>query len=280
MIGVFDSGHGGLTVLHALTQRLLSEAFVYLGDHRNAPYGPRPEDEIHALTVAAVKRLFAEGCHLVLVACNTASAVALRRLQQDWLPAAAPEHRVLGVFVPMVEVLAGISWRDGTAMKGLVESDAMVAVFGTQRTIHSGAFPFEVGLRAPRMRVVSQACPHLAAAIEADEPETVLRQLVEGYVAEMLQQTEGRAPAAAVLGCTHYPLVAHLFRAALPASVLLLDQPTVVAESLADYLARHRRFAAAAVEAGHRRFLTTGDPVRVSAYASRFFGAPVTFEKA
>jgi glutamate racemase len=285
MIGVFDSGHGGLTVLHALTQRLPGEAFTYLGDHGNAPYGPRPEAEIYALTLAAVERLFAEGCRLVLLACNTASAIALRRLQQDWLPEAAPEHRVLGVFVPMVEVLAGVSWRDGTSMpsalrSGLVAPDGMVAVFATQRTIHSGAYPFEIGLRAPRMRVVSQACPHLAAAIEADEPEAVLRALVEGYVAEMLQQTEGRVPAAAVLGCTHYPLVAHLFRAALPASVLLLDQPAIVADSLADYLTRHHRFAAEPAEAGHRHFLTTGDPARVSAYASRFFGAEVRFGRA
>lgn len=280
MIGVFDSGHGGLTVLHALTQRLPRAVFTYLGDHGNAPYGPRPEEQIYALTLAAVERLFVEGCLLVLLACNTASAIALRRLQQDWLPAAAPERRVLGVFVPMVEVLAGVSWRDGTRIPGLVAPDGMVAVFATQRTIHSGAYPFEVGLRAPRMRVVSQACPHLVAAIEADEPEAVLRQLVEGYVAEMLQQTEGRLPAAAVLGCTHYPLVAPLFRAALPETVVLLDQPSIVADSLADYLARHQRFAAGPAEAVRRRFLTTGDPARVSAFASRFFGAPVAFEKA
>lgn len=280
MIGVFDSGHGGLTVLHALTRRLPGEGFIYFGDHGNAPYGPRPEEEIYALTLAAVERLFAEGCLLVLLACNTASAIALRRLQQDWLPVAAPERRVLGVFVPMVEVLAGVSWRDGTRIPGLVAPDGMVAVFATQRTIHSGAYPFEIGLRAPHMRVVSQACPHLAAAIEADEPEPVLRFLVEGYVAAMLHQTEGRAPAAAVLGCTHYPLVAHHFAAALPPDVLLLDQPVVVADSLADYLARHDRFAVKAGEAGHRRFLTSGDAARVSAFASRFFGAEVRFEKA
>ncbi|HMA16435.1 MAG: glutamate racemase [Bacteroidota bacterium] len=280
MIGVFDSGHGGLTVLHALTRRLPGEGFIYFGDHGNAPYGPRPEEEIYALTLAAVERLFAEGCLLVLLACNTASAIALRRLQQDWLPTAAPERRVLGVFVPMVEVLAGVSWRDGTKVSGKVAPDGMVAVFATQRTIHSGAYPFEIGLRAPHMRVVSQACPHLAAAIEADEPESVLRSLVAGYVAAMLQQTEGRAPDAAVLGCTHYPLVAHHFAEALPPQVLLLDQPDIVADSLADYLTRHDRFAARTEEAGHRRFLTTGDPARVSAFASRFFGAEVRFEKA
>lgn len=280
MIGVFDSGHGGLTVLHALTERLPGESFTYLGDHGNAPYGPRPEEEIYALTLAAVERLFAEGCLLVLLACNTASAVALRRLQQNWLPETAPERRVLGVFVPMVEVLAGVSWRDGTVLPGKVAPDGMVAVFATQRTIHSGAYPFEVGLRAPHMRVVSQACANLVAAIEADEPEAVLRKLVEVYVAEMLAQTQGRAPDAAVLGCTHYPLVAHLFAAALPRSVLLLDQPGIVADSLADYLARHDRFACVAEESGRRRFLTTGDPARVSAFASRFFGAEVRFEKA
>jgi len=280
MIGVFDSGHGGLTVLHALTRRLPGEGFIYFGDHGNAPYGPRPEQEIYDLTRAAVERLFAEGCLLVLIACNTASAVALRRLQQDWLPTAAPERRVLGVFVPMVEALAGVSWRDGTKVPGAVAPDGMVAVFATQRTIHSGAYPFEVGLRAPHMRVVSQACPDLVSAIESDAPEARLRGLVRGYVAALLQQTEGRAPAAAVLGCTHYPLVAHLFAEALPPEVLVLDQPRIVADSLADYLTRHERFAAGPGEAGHRRFLTTGDPARVSAFASRFFGAEVRFEKA
>ncbi|MEQ9606902.1 MAG: aspartate/glutamate racemase family protein [Kiloniellaceae bacterium] len=280
MIGVFDSGHGGLTVLHALTQRMPREAFTYLGDHGNAPYGPRPEEEIYALTLAAVERLFAEGCLLVLIACNTASAIALRRLQQDWLPQAAPERRVLGVFVPMVEALAGVSWRDGTQVPGKVAPDGMVAVFATQRTTHSGAYPFEVGLRAPHMRVVSQACPHLVNAIEAGESEAVLRELVSGYVAAMLAQTEQRAPDAAVLGCTHYPLVAPLFAEALPQGVQLLDQPAIVADSLADYLLRHERFAMQQGEAGHRRFLTSGDPARVSALASRFFGAELRFEKA
>lgn len=280
MIGVFDSGHGGLTVLQALSERLPDEAFTYLGDHGNAPYGRRPSEEIYDLTLAGIECLFAEGCNLVLLACNTASAIALRRLQQDWLPAAAAEHRVLGVFVPMVEALSAVSWRDGAPVPGHLAEDGLVAVFATQRTIHSAAYPFEVGLRAPHMRVVSQACPHLVAAIEGDEPTAVLREMVEGYVAEMMQQTQGRAPDAAVLGCTHYPLVADLFAAALPQGVRLLDQPGIVSQSLADYLTRHSRFVAGPEEAGRRRFLTTGDPEKVSAFASRFFGAEVRFEKA
>jgi glutamate racemase len=280
VIGVFDSGHGGLTVLHALTARLPREGFLYLGDHGNAPYGRRPDEEIHALTLAGVERLFAQGCLLVLLACNTASAIALRRLQQDWLPTAAPERRVLGVFVPMVEALTAVSWRDGAPVPGRMPENGLVGVFATQRTIHSAAYPFEIGLRAPQMRVVSQVCPHLADAIEADEPEEILRALVEGYVDAMLHQTEGRPPDAVVLGCTHYPLVAHLFAAALPRSTRLLDQPKIVADSLADYLARHQRFAATPEEAGRRIFLTTGDPPKVSAFASRFFGAEIAFEKA
>ncbi len=280
MIGVFDSGHGGLTVLHALTERMPREAFTYLGDHGNAPYGRREDEEIYSLTLAAVERLFEAGCLLVLLACNTASAIALRRLQQSWLPSVAPERRVLGVFVPMVEALTAVSWRDGGPVPGRLPENGLVGVFATQRTIHSAAYPFEIGLRAPTLRVVGQACPHLVAAIEDDAPEAQLRELVEGYVAEMLQQTEGRAPDAVVLGCTHYPLVAHLFAAALPSATRLLDQPQIVADSLTDYLTRHPRFAATAEEAGRRVFLTTGAPQKVSAYASRFFGAAITFEKA
>ena len=280
MIGVFDSGHGGLTVLHALTERLPREAFTYLGDHGNAPYGRRPSEEIYTLTLAGIERLFAEGCTLVLLACNTASAIALRRLQQDWLPEVAPERRVLGVFVPMVEALTAVSWRDGKPVPGRMPEDGLVGVFATQRTIHSAAYPFEIGLRAPNLRVVSQACPHLVSAIEEDAPEARLRELVEGYVAEMLRQTEGRPPDAVVLGCTHYPLVAHLFAAALPQGTRLLDQPRIVADSLTDYLDRHPRFAATSEEAGRQVFLTTGDPEKVSAFASRFFGAEIAFEKA
>lgn len=280
MIGVFDSGHGGLTVLRALTERLPQEGFLYLGDHGKAPYGPRPDQEIFDLTQAAIDHLFESGCQLVLLACNTASAIALRRLQQTWLPLAAPEHRVLGVFVPMVEALTAVSWRDGAPMPGRVPEDGLVGVFATQRTTDSAAYPFEIGLRSPNLRVVSQACPHLAAAIEADAPEGQLREMVGGYVAEMLDKTDGRAPDAVVLGCTHYPLVAQYFAEALPPDTRLLDQPAVVAESLAEYLERHPCFAVRPEEAGLRRFLTTGDPERVSTFASRFFGTEVNFEKA
>lgn len=278
MIGVFDSGHGGLTVLRQLSARLPGEYFVYLGDHAFAPYGRREPEEIYRLTLQSVEWLFQYGCRLVLLACNTASAVALRRMQQDWLPRNAPNHRVLGVFVPMVEALTAVSWRDGLPVPGRAAEDGLVAIFATQRTVASGAYPLEISLRAPQLRVVSQACANLVAAIEAQRPAEELETMVAGYVGELLAASGGEAPAAAVLGCTHYPLVADSFAAALPATTRLLDQPTIVADSLADYLKRHGRFAAPAGSRPGVRFLTTGDPERVSAFASRFFGAPVTFE--
>lgn len=278
MIGVFDSGHGGLTVLRQVMARLPREYFVYLGDHAFAPYGRRDPEEIYRLTLQSVEWLFQYGCRLVLLACNTASAVALRRMQQDWLPQTAPNHRVLGVFVPMVEALTAVSWRDGLPVPGQEAQDGLVAIFATQRTVASGAYPLEISLRAPQLRVVSQACRNLAAAIEAQRPPDELQEMVAGYVAELMAATGGEAPNSVVLGCTHYPLVADHFAAVLPATTRLLDQPRIVAASLADYLQRHRRFAAPAQSRPGIRFLTTGDPGRVSAFASRFFGAEVAFE--
>ncbi len=277
MIGVFDSGHGGLTVLRQLIARLPQEYFVYFGDHAHAPYGRREPEEIYQLTLEAVERLFQHGCRLVLLACNTASAVALRRMQQDWLPQNAPNHRVLGVFVPMVEALTATSWRDGLPLPGRVAEDGLVAVFATQRTVLSGAYPLEISLRAPQLRVVAQACPQLVAAIEGQEPPARLKSMVTGYVAEMLAKTGAAAPGAAVLGCTHYPLVAEHFAEALPQTTRLMDQPGIVAASLAEYLERHPRFAATPGSLSGARFLTSGDPRTVSAFASRFFGAEVAF---
>ncbi|WP_422368838.1 glutamate racemase [Pelagibius sp.] len=277
MIGVFDSGHGGLTVLRQLTARMPQEHFVYFGDHAFAPYGRRDPEEVYRLTLEAVERLFQHGCRLVLLACNTASAVALRRMQQDWLPQNAPNHRVLGVFVPMVEALTAVSWRDGLPVPGQTQPDGLVAIFATERTVLSGAYPLEISLRAPQLRVVSQACKNLVAAIEGQAAADELQSMVSGYVGELMAASGGEKPDSAVLGCTHYPLVADCFAAALPEETRLLDQPLIVADSLADYLRRHKRFAAAQNAAGGVRFLTSGDPERVSTFASRFFGAAVTF---
>lgn len=280
MIGVFDSGHGGLTVQRVLAAAFPELPFVYLGDHGNAPYGKRSGPEVLELTRACVDLLFREGCPLVILACNTAAAVALRSLQQDWLPVRAPERRVLGILVPTVEAITGVPWLDDAPRVGLAADTRTVAIFATQRTVLSNSFPVEIAKRAPGIRVVQQACPELVGAIEAGAPEPALRSLVGSYVAELMQALGGAPPDTVVLGCTHYPLVAHLFAERLPAGVEVLSQPELVAEGLRHYLARHPEFRAPAGPGAPRRFLTTGDPRRVSALTGRFFGQAMAFEPA
>jgi glutamate racemase len=279
MIGVFDSGHGGLTVLRALVARLPERAFLYLGDHGHAPYGEREDAEIIELTRAQVTRLFDEGCRLVLLACNTAAAVALRRLQQDWLPGAYPERRVLGVFVPMVEAVTNVPWQIEGPVPAILPAAQAIGVFATRRTVESGAYLREIARRAPDLRVVQQAWPGLVKHIEDDAPAQDVSALVQGFAAGLLAQTGGTPPDSVILGCTHFPLVQREFAAALPPGVRIFAQPEVVAASLAAYLARHPEFDAPAAPRVTTRFLTTGDPAAVSALTKRFFGAALRFQK-
>ena len=283
MIGVFDSGHGGLTVLRALVARLPERAFVYLGDHGHAPYGERADAEIYDLTRANVTRLFDRGCRLVLLACNTAAAVALRRLQQEWLPSAYPERRVLGVFVPMVEAVTEVPWHLKTPPDTACQEPAVVGVFATRRTVASGAYPCEIAKRAPSIRVMQQACPGLVNLIEAGASPDVLEAAIAEHVAGFMAQLDGVVLDSVILGCTHYPLVAGSFVAALAAEGLgaarLHSQPELVADSLAAYLARHPEFDAAPAPRAATRFLTTGDPAAVAALANRFFGTALRFQK-
>lgn len=267
-----DSGLGGLTVLDALVARLPDQPFLYLGDNARAPYGTREPGEILAATRAAVARLFAGGCGLVILACNTASAVALRRLQEDWLPGQGGDRRVLGVFVPVIEALAGRPWGERGPPTPLPAAD--VALFATPATVASGAFPRELGLRATGLRVVARACPGLVEALEAGD-RAGAGALARAHARALLARSP--APAAAVLGCTHYPLVEAEFRAVLPAQTRILSQPDLVAESLADYLCRHPRFRETG---GGVRHLTTGDPAAVSAAAARLLGPRAGFAPA
>ena len=278
MIGVFDSGHGGLTVLRALVQRFPDEAFVYFGDHANAPYGDRSSGEIVDLTRVAVETLFGAGCGLVLLACNTATCVAVRRLQQVWLPSTefAKTHNVLGIVAPTVEAATQTAWGVGSPQYPQKYNSDVIAVFGTTRTIASGVYPQEIHKRCPKVTVLQQACPALAGAIEAGAPEVELDRLVAAGVGRLMAQTGGAPPHRAILGCTHYPLVEHLFRRHLPAFTRLLSQPEVVADSFEDYLARHPRY-----RTGTRglRLITTGDPGAVSAAARVLWDEVGTFER-
>ncbi len=279
MIGVFDSGIGGLTVLRALTRRMPEERFLYFGDHAFAPYGKRPADEIYTLTRRGVDRLFREGCGLVLVACNTASAVALRRLQQEWLPTAWPDRNILGVFVPVIESLSGQTWTAPGPTRYSPERPAStVAVFATRTTVESNAFGRELKPRARHLRLLQQACPRLAQAIEEGWDESDLDRGIARYVGALMSKAGSRPVDLVVLGCTHFPLVQEIFARHLPPGTRILDQPALCAEGLADYLARHKRFAKGKEEAPGVRLLTSGDPAEINENAARFYGEPVTFE--
>ncbi|MBL1437993.1 MAG: aspartate/glutamate racemase family protein [Rhodobacteraceae bacterium] len=267
-IGVFDSGLGGLTILRALKERLPEQAFVYLGDNANTPYGTRDAYDVFDLTTKSVQTLFDNGCELVILACNTASASALHRMQVSWL--AKGEQRVLGVFVPMIENLTKRDWGDNAppTHTGLEN----VAVFATRSTIESGAFPREMKFRARDVEIVGQICDGLVDAIEAGDMAQS-EALVKAHVATLLEVLP--EPQSAVLGCTHYPIVERFFRAALPAHTKLLSQPQIVADATADYLARHERYR----EHGLTQYLTTGKVDKVGQLAELFLGHPADWQK-
>jgi glutamate racemase len=279
MIGVFDSGHGGLTVLQALERHLPRQQFVYLGDHGHAPYGNRAPDDIYRLTLDAIEGLFRLGCPLVVMACNTAAATGLRRLQQTWLPDRYPNRRVLGVLVPMVEAITGVPWMADIRTGQRRGRTRTVAIFGTRHTVTSGAYLHEIGKRAPEITVVQQACPVLVELIERAAPAPVIARAVRRYTALLMRRLKDVPPDAVILGCTHYPLIADLFAAALPSGVEVLSQPDITARSLAAYLVRHPVFGRATQPVpAASRFYTTGPAAPVSALASRFYGKPADFK--
>jgi len=278
MIGVFDSGFGGLTVHRALIEALPGRDFVYLGDNRNAPYGVRPPIEVLNLTCAALERLFAEGCTLAVVACNTASTVALRWIQQQWLPVRRRDdgiaRNVIGIVVPTIEAATGIGWdKDSTAVQPARQSST-IAVFATCRTVESECYPIEIRKRRPDITVVQQACPELAGSIESGLPRRELQALVDRYICELMSKIEAE-PECVILGCTHFPLVADLFAAALPAGVRMIHQPEATARALKAYLDRHPEYDGS--HGGRRKFLSTGFSTEALPLIERFWGDEVPF---
>ncbi len=266
-VGIFDSGLGGLTVLDAVARRLPEVPFVYFGDNAHAPYGVRTADDIFALTCAAVERLWDEGCDLVILACNTASAAALRRMQETWIP---PEKRVLGVFVPLIEALTERQWGDNSPPREVAVKH--VALFATPATVASRAFQRELAFRAIGVDVEAQPCGGVVDAIEQGD-EILAEALVRSHVEALKRRMPD--PEAAILGCTHYPLMEKIFQEALGPQVKVYSQADLVAESLADYLERRPGFHGSGKVS---RFLTTGDPAGVSNKATQFLRRRITFE--
>jgi glutamate racemase len=283
-IGVFDSGVGGLTVHRELTRRFPQRDFVYLADQAHAPYGGRGGEEIVELTKAGCERLFEAGASVVVLACNTASAIALRRLQQTWIPGLRERLgrpvNVLGIIVPTIEAATGLPWsfeaeRPQEGEK--IQAVDITGVFCTAATAISRVFEIEIDKRREDIAVFCEPCPGLAGLIELGAPVEELTVLGNDHVGA-LRRRIGRHPDKAILGCTHYEIIAELFAEALPAGTVLIEQPTAVADALDRYFARHPEYALG--DSGRRDFLTTGQAGPQSDLIARFWGAPLTFDQA
>lgn len=262
-IGVFDSGYGGLTILNQIRELLPQYDYIYLGDNARAPYGTRSFDIVYRFTLEAVRYLFDQGCHLVILACNTASAKALRTIQQNDLPLIDPDRRVLGVIRPTVEKVGEIS-RNGN-----------IGIVGTPGTIRSGSYELEIAKLHPTFHTYTQACPMWVPLVENREASS---PGADYFVKQEVDRLMAKEPAidTIILGCTHYPLLYDKIRRYVPESARVLPQGEIVAESLVAYLQRHPEMEAKCSKGGTCSYRTTESPDKFAELASLFIGAPVT----
>ncbi len=261
-IAVFDSGYGGLTVLKELLSEFPNYDFIYLGDNARAPYGNRSYDVVYKYTLEAVKRLFSLGAHLVILACNTASAKALRSIQQNDLPKLDSDRRVLGVIRPSVELLASNS------------HSGHVGILGTEGTVLSNSYPLEIQKLSPQLTVTQEACPMWVPIVENNEFES---DGASFFVERNLRQLMERDPDidTVVLGCTHYPLLLPLIEKHLPAHVTIVSQGPIVANSLKDYLRRHPEMDKKISKNGQCRFYTSEQADKFDESASLFLNKEI-----
>jgi len=266
-IGVFDSGYGGLTVLRSVIDELPQYDYLYLGDNARTPYGTRSFEVVYEYTLQAVEKLFEMGCHLVILACNTASAKALRSIQQRDLPNIDPTRRVLGVIRPSVERIPEVT-RSGH-----------VGVLGTTGTVKSESYPMEIrkiSVGHP-VRTYQEACPMWVPIVENNEIGTPgADYFVEKNVKQLLEK-DAKIDTV-ILGCTHYPLLSETIRKFLPKHIQLLEQGPIVADRLADYLRRHPEIEQKCTKGGSRRFLTTESVENFETRAGMFFGESLQAE--
>jgi glutamate racemase len=266
-IGVFDSGYGGLTILKSIMEKLPRYDYIYLGDNARTPYGSRSFDVVYEYTRQAVMKLFSMGCQLVILACNTASAKALRTIQQNDLPLFDPSRRVLGVIRPSVEKIP------------LYTKTGHVGILGTTGTVLSNSYPLEIAkISGDRVIVTQEACPMWVPLVENDE---TCNPAADYFVRKNIIRLFEKDPDidTVILGCTHYPLLMPTIRKFLPDHVMLLEQGPILAESLADYLVRHPEMAENCSKEGTRRFLTTESVENFEPRAIMFLGNQLSAEK-
>ena len=264
-IGVFDSGYGGLTILDGIRQLLPEYDYLYLGDNARAPYGPRSFDVVYEFTRQAVQRLFEMGCHLVILGCNTASAKALRTIQQVDLPQWDKDRRVLGVIRPTAEVI------------GSLTESRHVGVLATEGTIKSESYNLEIKKLYPDVQVSGVACPFWVPLVEYNEADS---PGADYFVKKRIDQIMNLDPQidAIILGCTHYPLLMPKILKYLPAGVMVVPQGEYVAESLKSYLERHPEMEQQCSKGGTTHYLTTENPDKFKEQAQIFLHEPVEVE--
>jgi glutamate racemase len=266
-IGVFDSGFGGLTVLKEITTRLPEYDYIYLGDNARAPYGCRSFETVYKYTLQAVNWLFNKGCFLIILACNTASAKALRTIQQKDLPAIAPSRRVLGVIRPVTEII------------GTLSSSGHIGILATAGTVKSNSYLLETAKSFPNVTITQQACPLLVPLIENNEFDNEgAAFFINKYLSELLQKDQ--LIDTIILGCTHYPLIINGIKAVLPSHIKVISQGTIVAESLDDYLRRHPEIENQLGKNHKRSFFTTDTSEMFNDLAELFYGENIFSEHA
>jgi glutamate racemase len=261
-IGIFDSGYGGLTVMKEIVKELPQYDYIYLGDNARAPYGNRSFDTVYRYTLQCVQWFFQQNCPLVILACNTASAKALRTIQQNDLPAIDPARRVLGVIRPTAEVIGNYS------------KTGEVGVLATSGTVASQSYMLEIQKFFPDVKVMQQACPLWVPLVENEEYD---KPGADYFVQKDIGQLLGQSPRidTILLACTHYPLLYDKIRKYSPPGVSILSQGAIVAKSLADYLGRHNEIESRLSKGGDRRFYTTDSTADFDRHATNFYGEPV-----
>ena len=261
-IGIFDSGYGGLTVLKEIVAQLPQYDYLYLGDNARAPYGTRSFDTVYQYTFECVQWFFNQGCSLVVLACNTASAKALRTIQQNDLAKIDGTKRVLGVIRPTTEIIGSLS------------KTKQVGILGTNGTVQSNSYPIEINKFYPEIKVYQHACPMWVPLIENSEYNSPgADYFVKKDIEHLLGQSKDIDTI--LLACTHYPLLMEKIMEAVPTGITILTQGKIIANSLGDYLSRHPEMDEKCSKGGKLSFFTTDSPGDFDTHAAVFFGEPV-----
>ena len=264
-IGIFDSGYGGLTILHGIRQLLPQYDYLYLGDNARAPYGTRSFDVVYEFTRQAVRRLFEQGCHLVILGCNTASAKALRTIQQNDLPKLDPQRRVLGIIRPTAEII------------GSLTHTRHIGIFATEGTIKSQSYELEIHKLFPDIQVSGVACPFWVPLVEYNEADSPGADYFVKKRIDQLMRMDADIDTV-ILGCTHYPILLPKIHKYIPRGIRIISQGEYVADSLQRYFEHHPEVEQRCTKEGTVRYLTTENPEKFKESAQLFLHEPVEVE--